>query len=76
MIYRKVLRAGLMNDDPADLKIHWIKSRPRIREIIRGGEEAWLEYEVNGRTVRSMLLSELIGCSVWVGDEQILIMWR
>jgi len=73
MNYRKVLRAGLMNDDPYDPKWHMTKVKSKIKDIIRGGEEAMLEIEINGRTIRSMLISELVGQTVWVGDEEILI---
>ena len=50
----------------------WIKTKNKMKDLIRGNEEIEIEYEENGKT-NTMLISNLIGCSVWVGDEQILI---
>jgi hypothetical protein len=64
-----------MNEDPYDPSWHWTKSKTKIRDIIRGGEEAmieWVEFK-EGASPRQDLLSDLAGCSVWVGEEQILI---
>jgi hypothetical protein len=73
---RIVIRAAL----PASIGLRainwkWTKSPPKIRNIICGGEVAmieWVEFK-EGASPRTDLLSDLIGCSVWVGDEQILI---
>lgn len=72
---RIIIRAALSTEDPCDLTWKWTKSEKKIRDIIRSGEEAmieWVEFK-EGASTRTSLLSDLIGCSVWVGDEQILI---
>jgi hypothetical protein len=72
MRMRLVTKVGIMNDDPGDPTWKWTKARGKIKDIIRGGEEFMLEYTENGE-VKTELASDLQGCSVWVGDEQILI---
>ena len=72
---RIIIRAGVMNDNPYDPSWHMTKSAKKIKEIIRSGEEAmveWVEFK-EGASPKMGLLSDLTGCSVWVGDEQIII---